>query len=295
MKRSPLALSRWAPSPRAPSVIRKPLLRQRRRVVLDHLHVHQLRAGPVGHRDAVAGADQGVGGRMPDLAVAAGGEDHALGLEELHRAVEDVAGDGADALALVVDRELGREPLLVAVDLLGVLHQLLVEDVHDRLAGDVGHVVGAGHGGAAEGAGAELALLVAVEGDADVLEVEQLLGGLAAHHLDRVLVAEVVGALDRVVGVRLPGVVDRERCVDPALGRIRMRADGVDLADDSDRNALLRGCQRCALSGESGSDHQYVVFRHVGHPMGSHGSGGSPESRLRRSVLRISGARLRSP
>ena len=51
--------------------------------------------------------------------------------------------DGPNALALVIHGERGGEVLLVAVDLLGVLHQLLVEDVHDRLAGDVGDVVGA--------------------------------------------------------------------------------------------------------------------------------------------------------
>ena len=70
----------------------------------------------------------------------------------------------------LVEHEAGREPLLVAVDLV-VLHQLLVEHVQDRLAGDVGDVVGAGRRGAAEGARAEQALLVAVEGDAHVLEV----------------------------------------------------------------------------------------------------------------------------
>ena len=60
-------------------------------------------------------------------------------------------------LALVVLHERGDEPLLVAVDLLVVLHQLLVEHVQQRLAGDVGDVVGARGGGAAEGARAERA------------------------------------------------------------------------------------------------------------------------------------------
>ena len=235
---------------------------QRRRVVLDHLHVHQLRAGAVGHRDPVAGADQRVGGRLPDLAVAAAGEDHRLGAEQLHRAVGDVAGDDAAALALLVHRQRRAEPLLVAGDLLGVLHQLLVEHVHDRLAGDVGDVVGAGRGGAAEGAGAELALLVAVEGDAEVLEVEDLLRRLAAHDLDRVLVAEVVGALDRVECVRLPGVARVERRVDAALRGVGVRAHGVDLADDPHRDALL-GCREGGpLPGEAGADHEYVVSWH---------------------------------
>ena len=55
-----------------------------------------------------------------------------------------------------------------------VLHQLLVEDVQDRLAGDVGDVVGPRGGGAAERARAEMAGLVAVEGDAGVLEPQDL-------------------------------------------------------------------------------------------------------------------------
>ena len=48
-------------------------------VVLHHLHVHQRSADAVGHGDPVAGANEGVGGRVVDLAVAAAGEDHALG------------------------------------------------------------------------------------------------------------------------------------------------------------------------------------------------------------------------
>ena len=155
-----------------------------------------------------------------------------------------------------------REPLLVAGDRVGVLHQLLVEDVHDRLAGDVGDVVGAGGGGAAEGAGAELAFLVAVEGDAEVLEVEDLLRRLAGHDFDRVLVAEVVGALDRVEGVRLPGVAGVERGVDPALGGVGVRADRVDLADDPDRYAFLGGGEGGALAGEAGTDYENVMGWH---------------------------------
>jgi hypothetical protein len=85
-----------------------------------------------------------------------------------------------DAVAVLVADEGGGEPLLVAVDGLGVLHELLVEHVQDRLAGDVGHVVRAGLRGAAEGARAQHADVVAVEGDADVLEVEDLVGASRA-------------------------------------------------------------------------------------------------------------------
>ena len=94
-----------------------PVPGQRGRVVLDHLHVHQRGADAVGLRDPVAGADERVGGRLEALAGAAGGEDRRLGGEQLHRAVADVAGDRAAAVALVVLHERGDEPLLVAVDL----------------------------------------------------------------------------------------------------------------------------------------------------------------------------------
>ena len=193
-----------------------------------------------------------------------GGEDHVLGVERLHHAGADVARDAADARPLVVEDHRGREPLLVAVDAVVVLEQLLVEDVEDRLAGDVGDVVRAGRRGAAEGAGAELALVVAVERDPDVLEVQQLVRRGAAHDLDRVLVAEEVRALDGVVGVRLPRVLGVERRVDPAGGRDRVRAHRVDLAHDRHRGALVGGGQGGALAGEARSDDQDVVCWHGG-------------------------------
>ena len=113
-------------------------------------------------------------GRLVRLAGAARGEDRRLGVEHLEVAVAQVAADRADAAALVVLEQVGREPLLVAVDLLVVLHQLLVEHVQDRVAGDVGDVVRAGGRGAAERARAEVPGLVAVEGDAGVLEPQDL-------------------------------------------------------------------------------------------------------------------------
>ena len=64
--------------------------------------------------------------------------------------------------------------------------------------------------------------------------------GLAAHYLDGVLVAEVVGSLDGVVGMIAPIVA----CVfkggvDSALGGVGMATDGVDLGYDGDIRAIL--------------------------------------------------------
>ena len=213
----------------------------------------------VGLRDPVGGADERVRRRLVALARAAGGEDHGLRVEDLHVARADVARDGARALALVVEDERRHEPLLEAVDGLVVAHELLVEDVQDRLAGDVGDVRGALLRGAAERAQVELAGLVAVERHADVLEVHDLVRGLRAHDLDRVLVAEEVRALDGVVGVLGPVVVDGDRGVHPARGGDRMRAHRVDLAHDRDGRAGLGGGEGGALAGEAGADDEHVV------------------------------------
>ena len=156
----------------------------------------------------------------------------------------------------------GDEPLLVAVDLLVVLHQLLVEHVQQRLAGDVGDVVRARGGGAAERPRAEMTGLAAVERDARVLQPQHLAGRLPAHDLDRVLVAEVIRALHGVVGVRLPRIVRVQRRVDPAGGGVGVRSDGMDLGHDRHRRALAGRCQGGSLTGEAGADDQDVVCGH---------------------------------
>src|SRR3954465_5328303 len=53
-----------------------PVARQRGRVVLEHLHVHQRGADAIGLRDAVARADERVRRRLEALPGAARGEDH---------------------------------------------------------------------------------------------------------------------------------------------------------------------------------------------------------------------------
>ena len=186
-----------------------------------------------------------------------------LAAEQLHRAVADVAGDRADAVARVVLRKAGDEPLLVAVDLLVVLHQLLVEHVQQRLTGDVGDVVGTGGGGAAEGASAELALGIAVERDARVLEPEHFVRGLTAHDLDRVLVTEVIRPLDGVERVRFPGIIRVQSCVDAAGRGVRVRPDGMDLGHDRHRRARAGSCESGPLAGQTGTDDQHVMDGHV--------------------------------
>jgi hypothetical protein len=102
-----------------------------------------------------------------------------------------------------------------------------------------------------------------VKRHAQVLELEQLVWGFAAHDLDRVLVAKVIRPLDRVVGVRLPRVLRIQRRIDAALSRIRVRANRMDLRNDPNRSPGLGGCESGALASEASTDDQYVVLRHA--------------------------------
>jgi hypothetical protein len=73
-------------------------------VVLDHLHVHQLRADTVGLRNAVAGDNQTVRRRPVHLAGPARGENYCLGVDQLEATVAEVPADGTHTAAFIVDQ-----------------------------------------------------------------------------------------------------------------------------------------------------------------------------------------------
>ena len=122
--------------------------REGRRVELHHLHVLQRHAHPERQRHAVAGA--GVGVRRPRVepSGAPSAEDDRLRADELQPTVEQVPADDALAAPVVLDEPPG-EPLLVGPDV--ALHHLLVEDVDEHVAGDVGRVRRPRLAGGAEG------------------------------------------------------------------------------------------------------------------------------------------------
>ena len=215
---------------------------------------------PQRHRHAVAGAGVGVRRARVEPARAAGGEDHRLRADRLQAAVQDVPADHALA-AVVVDDELPGEVLLV--DLEVALHHLLVEHVDEDVAGDVGRVGGARLAGGAERPLRDPAVLGAREDGAPVLELVDVVGRLVAEDLDRVLVAEVVGALDRVEGVLLGIVLGGvpERRVDAALGGAGVAADRMDLRDERDVRARVVCLDGGAHAGAAGADDQHVVLR----------------------------------
>ena len=181
----------------------------------------------------------------------------------LSAAVQEIPADDALAAAVVLD-ELPREVLLVDRDV--ALDELLVEHLDQHVAGDVRGVDGARRAGGAERPLRELAVLAAREERAPVLELVDVAGRLAAEDLDRVLVADVVGALDGVEGVDLRRVLGGvpERRVDAALGRAGVAAGRVELRDHADVRAGIVGLDRGAHAGAAGADDQDVVRRFHG-------------------------------
>ena len=232
--------------------------RERRRVELHHLHVLQRHARAERERHAVAGA--GVRVRRPRVQPPrpARREDHGLRADHVQAAVHEIPGDDALAAA-VLDHELPGEELLVRLDI--ALHHLLVEHVDEDVARDVGCVRGARLARGAEGALRDPSVGRPREDRAPVLELVDVARRLVAEDLDRVLVAEVVRALDRVVRVLHGIVLGRvpERGVDPAFGRAGVAADRVDLGDHRHVRSGVESLDRGAHSGAAGADDDHVV------------------------------------
>ena len=173
--------------------------------------------------------------------------------------MQKIPGDHALA-ATVVDDELPREELLVRRDV--ALHHLLVEHVDEDVPGDVGRVRRARLARGAERALGDAPVSRPREDCAPVLELVDVVGRLLAEDLDRVLVAEVVGALHGVEGVLLGIVLGGvpESGVDAALRGARVAANRVDLRDHRDVRACVEGLDRGAHAGAAGSDDDDVVL-----------------------------------
>src|SRR4029077_16951321 len=120
--------------------------------------------------------------------------------DRLEAAIQEVPADDALAAPVVLD-ELPGEVLLVHRDV--PLDELLVEHLDQHGAGDVRGVDRAGRAGCTERALRELAVVAPREECAPVLQLVDVPRSLAGEDLDRVLVTEIVGALDRVEGVDL--------------------------------------------------------------------------------------------
>ena len=229
---------------------------------LDELHVEQRNPGAIRDRHPVARAREAIRRFIVGAAGAAGGQYRGLCSEALHGAVSDIQRHDTRADA-VLDGERGRRlPLLVDFDVEALA--LLPQRVQDDEPGDVGAITGAGKRRSAERALRDAPVVHSGEDAAHVIEPDDRLRRFVREELDGVLIAEVVGALDRVEGVGFGGVflAITKRGVDAALRCAAVTANRMDLRQHSDVEAEFSGFHCGAHAGEAAADDKDVVLEH---------------------------------
>ena len=198
-------------------------------------------------------------------AVAAGRQHRRLRPEAVDRAVvhleTDDAANGALGVADEVDGEIFDEELATR------LQRLSVERVQHRVAGAVGGGAGALGGAlaelrrhAAERTLIDLAGFGARERHAPMVEFVDRVGRVAAEILDRILVAEPVRSLDRVIHVPAPVVGPHvpERGRNAALRRDGVRAGREHLGDAGGPQARVGAADAGAQARAARPDDDHV-------------------------------------
>ncbi len=238
------------------------------RVELHELHVLHRQAGTHDQTAAVAGAGVGRGGAEVGAAVTAGGQHHAVGAEQVQRAVGHVQGEHAAADAFVIEDQVEREVLDHEARV--VRQRLLVQRVQHGVAGTIGGGAGAlrgrafavlgGH--ATERALVDLALFGTAERHAVVFQFDDGRNRFAAHVLDGVLVTQPIRALDGVEEVVTPVVFAHvaERGGNTALCGHGVRTGREDLGQADGLQALGGKTERSAQASATGADHDHVVL-----------------------------------
>ena len=234
---------------------------------LHEFHIFERESGAQRHAAAVAGAGVCAGRREIRASIAAGGKHHRMRAEQVQFAFVHVQREHATAGAVAIENQVKCEVFDVETRI--VLERLLVQRVQHRVAGAVGRGAGAlrsalavvrGH--AAERTLVDLAGLGARERHAIVLEFDHRRRRVLAHVLDRILVAEPVAALDRIVEVETPVVLAHvaECRGDAALRGDRVRARRENLGDARGVEPLLGHAEGGAQAGAARADHDDVVF-----------------------------------
>ncbi len=232
------------------------------RVELDEFHVLQWQPGTQHHGVAVTGASVSRGAGLVDPTAAASGDDGHIGAESVNRPVLETPGEQAAARAVLVHQEVDGEILDKEARLM--LEALLVERVQDRVAGairggagPISHVaLGILRRVPAKAALVDLAGLGTAERHAEMFELDDRRDRLTAHILDRILVAEPVGAPDRVVDVPAPIVLFHvaERRADAALRGNRVAACWKNLGDAGGVQPGRHHAQGRPQSGAAGAE-----------------------------------------
>ncbi len=237
-----------------------------RRVELEELHVRHARPDPVRHGHAVAGRHVGVGRVQVDLAGAAGGQHHGARDGGLHLAgvlIQQVrAEDGVGPAVLGGGQQIDGHVLGQQRDAVGAFGHPLQQRLLDRPAGHVLDVDDPARGVAALASQLEVSLLVAVEGDAQLVgQAQDVLRALAHAALDGGAAAQAVAHPQRVGDVRLHLVGRIQHAGDTALGPAGVGIARGALGGDH-HPAVLGGAQGEVQASQARADDQVVRFQH---------------------------------
>ncbi len=253
-------------------------------VELPELHVLERNAGAGTHAQAVAGVDKGVGARGEDATSAAGGQQRGSRLQDHAFAGLHLERDHANHIAVSIADQIKRHPF--DEELGAGADVALIERVQHGVAGAIGRSAGALHRAgaellsvAAERTLVDLAVVQTVERHTEMLELDDHARRHATHVFDRVLVAEPIGALDRVVHVPEPVVFLRIakarrnaalRCHGVAAGRKHLGQHGHL---ESGFRELQGGAQASAagadnhrIKGTYGQSHQWLQTSSMTQP-----------------------------
>ncbi len=163
--------------------------------------------------------------------------------------------------ATVADDEVGQVPFLVEREPLRP--EPLPETLEEREPGAVRGVDRPGESRPPERAAGERSVRCAAEDRAKMFHLDDGRSCLAAEEFDRVLVAEVVGTLHRVVDVGVDRILLPEGGVDAALRRARVRAQRVEFGDHRDVPASVDRGERGPLAREPRPHDHDLVPLHV--------------------------------
>ena len=234
-------------------------------VKLHELHILQRNTGAQRHGHTVAGVDVGIGGGPVYPSGPTGGQQRRLGLDQQRFAGLDLDGHGTETVAVGVHDQV--EDKVFIKEMRACLQVLLVQGMQHGVAGTISGGAGARRLLAAvvlaltaEGALVDASAVQARERHAEMLQLDHQPRGGAAHVFDRVLIAEIIAALDGVVHMPVP-VVRRhvgQRRIDAALGGNRMRSGREDFGHHRHVRLGLRQLQRGAQAAATGADNKRI-------------------------------------
>ena len=153
------------------------------------------------------------------------------------------------------------------IDPYAPLEDLLVEGVEDNVARKIGRKTPPRKARTAEGALSDPAIGATGPGYPHPFEVENHLRPIRAEHLDGVLVAQVIAALDRIEHMGLDAVVRPEGRIEASLRGPAVRTGRIDLAQHG-HVRMLRNSESRHQTRQPSSNNQHFMHDHIACPSG---------------------------